>query len=447
MSASFSNGDRPYITVDIMGRDGQFHAVRGILDSITGDARLYWKEGDALKFGTMEDLFLAYNDTSNHSGFKILSVRRRPDVIIRKDRAVLCANNIEPYFQPIKAVIEHGIRPVWQVTLHNGKRVQITEDHSLLCSTGYSKGICTRKVHELTGVISIDNYGIDTASQHDKELLTLMGLWVADGSIARTWTRGKKHKNLSAVNISTGNNPKILQWLKDFSARYKRVYKWPSVMEEIQNGASDTQLLQEYNISKQQLASVKGEYKHGGLRKKETRVFRANPNGDIQLCSVELAKTIHAEFGDTDCYTKRVPNFLYTASNEEIAAFLRGYFSGDGSIHLCNQNPNSSNAVYGAYYAVDCSSVSRELLEDISVLLDRLGIKHNISTPSKGGGYKNTSLQYKLIIHQAPAVDKFVHNVGFIKEFMYKPRAVYRRDLMLRPVSLLYSPKCRIHRP
>ena len=32
-------------------------------DSVTGDCRLYWKVGDVLKFGTMEDLFLDHNDS------------------------------------------------------------------------------------------------------------------------------------------------------------------------------------------------------------------------------------------------------------------------------------------------------------------------------------------------------------------------------------------------
>lgn len=33
MSASFTNGNRPYITINIKGTDGQFHPIKGILDS------------------------------------------------------------------------------------------------------------------------------------------------------------------------------------------------------------------------------------------------------------------------------------------------------------------------------------------------------------------------------------------------------------------------------
>ena len=33
MSASFTNGSRPYINIDVMGTDNTFHSIKGILDS------------------------------------------------------------------------------------------------------------------------------------------------------------------------------------------------------------------------------------------------------------------------------------------------------------------------------------------------------------------------------------------------------------------------------
>src|SRR5690242_20983973 len=33
MSASFANGSRPYITINLQGTDGQFHPIKGILDT------------------------------------------------------------------------------------------------------------------------------------------------------------------------------------------------------------------------------------------------------------------------------------------------------------------------------------------------------------------------------------------------------------------------------
>ena len=59
--------------------------------------------------------------------------------------------------------------------------------------------------------------------------------------------------------------------------------------------------------------------------------------------------------------TKRVPQCIFNAPKPIIAAYLRGYFSGDGSADSRSLK-------------VDATTVSRELKEDLLALLSRLGI-------------------------------------------------------------------------
>ncbi|NKE34633.1 DNA polymerase II large subunit [Natronococcus sp. JC468] len=59
--------------------------------------------------------------------------------------------------------------------------------------------------------------------------------------------------------------------------------------------------------------------------------------------------------------TKRVPQPIFDASDDVVAAYLRGYFSGDGVV--------DANALL-----VSATTVSRELKEDLLALLNRLGI-------------------------------------------------------------------------
>ncbi|QCC58774.1 DNA polymerase II large subunit [Natrinema thermotolerans] len=59
--------------------------------------------------------------------------------------------------------------------------------------------------------------------------------------------------------------------------------------------------------------------------------------------------------------TKRVPQPIFDASDEIVAAYLRGYFSGDGGV--------DANALL-----VSATTVSTELKEDLLALLSRLGI-------------------------------------------------------------------------
>lgn len=375
-----------YITVNVLGGNGDYVPVTVIADSVTGDSRLYWMEDEELKFGTMEDLYCSYIANKNEKEFKVQSVR--------PTTKKLTANSAKPFFAKIKDVSYHGIKPVSKITLRNGKTVKVTKDH---CIFGDEKGSYQRELKaksfdELKTVLSVDNYNIETCKQIpiDNDTLIFMGLWIADGSYYRI-----NDNKLAGVRISTGNELNIVKWLEEFS-------------NTINNG-------------------------NGSCLK-----YSSSRLGDVSIFRKSFGEYIMSILGNVDSYTKRVPKEIFTATEEQITAFLKGYFSGDGSIHICNNNPSCESFKYGSYYCVDCCSVNRPLLEDISILLDRIGIKHNISSPQKPGklGFKNGQLQYKLIIHTAPAVKKFIEKIGLIKKFEYKEREEYSRDKMLRPVSL-----------
>ncbi len=62
--------------------------------------------------------------------------------------------------------------------------------------------------------------------------------------------------------------------------------------------------------------------------------------------------------------TKKIPNFMFNLSNEQIKHFLRGYFSADGTV---------------LKYEVSCTSQSYELLQDLQSLFLRLNIISRIN--------------------------------------------------------------------
>src|SRR5699024_1843123 len=64
-------------------------------------------------------------------------------------------------------------------------------------------------------------------------------------------------------------------------------------------------------------------------------------------------------------HTKRVPECMFDAPKEIIAAYLRGYFSGDGGVHA-------------GILLVEATTVSAKLKDDIVALLTRIGIKAQI---------------------------------------------------------------------
>ncbi|NOJ30487.1 MAG: hypothetical protein DA328_10010 [Nitrososphaeraceae archaeon] len=391
-SFAVPHGSRYKGPIQVANRNGEFVTIQALVDSVTGDSRLYWKIGDDLKFGTMEDLFSSYMSAINKDEYKILSVKRDGKLPYNNKTPILNCNNIKPCFIPIQDVVYHGIKPVYKITLRNGKTIKITKDHCLFHNEkgSYQTEIKSTTLDKLKSVVSVDNYLFEgNPIPYTDDILTFMGLWMADGSFSKNDTK------IRGVHISTGDNPKILEWLNKFTV--------------------------EHTVNSK-----------GGALKYITK-------GDVGIYNTQFGLQISELFGENaDSYTKRIPKELFIATKHQISCFLKGYFSGDGSIHIMNDNAKLTNYKYGSYYTIDCSSVNKELLEDVGLLLDRLGIKYNISEgylPSTSG-FKSKNLQYKLSIHAYPSTKKFIEQIGLIKEFTFKERDVYQRDKKQRPVSL-----------
>ena len=373
---------RPHIPIKVLGGDGQWHPnIIVLADSIAGESMLYWREHGKLRYGTMEELFLQYK-SHGHNEFEVLSAAP-------KKGNKLTRYNTKPIFAEIKNVVYHDFKPTWKITLHNGKTIETTKDHSLFCLDRKKRALESRKLEELPNVISVDDYEFDGIRHHyNLDTITFLGLWVADGNYTKT-----AGEYLTGVSISTGNEINIINWIKQFCLDR---FGYACAAKSVQT------------------------------------------SGDMRIHNRQLAIQVFNEFGQVYSETKRVPEFLFIASNEEIYAFLKGYFSGDGSIHnFTSFDPNNPSKQYGPYSVIDCSSINRQLLEDISVLLDRVGIKHNITTGNKKtGGFESKSILYKLLIHDRNSVNKFVEKIGFVKQFRYNKREMYAKGHIKNCISV-----------
>ncbi|MGC2573355.1 MAG: hypothetical protein WA364_17715 [Candidatus Nitrosopolaris sp.] len=134
-------------------------------DSVAGDStRLYWREGNNLKFGNMEDLFLDCNNSTDKNEFYVLSGYRRKDAEGNKPKNRFSIYTAEIGFSQIKNVMYHGIKPVWKVELRNGKSIEVTKDHSIFCARmGHVNYLVPMALDYLGNVVSVDNYPIISA--------------------------------------------------------------------------------------------------------------------------------------------------------------------------------------------------------------------------------------------------------------------------------------------
>jgi intein/homing endonuclease len=315
-------------------------------DSVCGDSRMFYLENGNLKFGTIEEVY-----KSSVSGNQISVPTLRRNGLVEKPKARYPTLGDACVDFTKASVVYHGVKPVWRVTLHNGKSIEITEDHSLFSAkkSGPTYAMFPSVLKDLKNIVTVEDYGFGGKELDiPDDYLTLLGLWMADGSYIRD---SACVGGIKGIAISTGNEKGILKFLEKFK-------------------------------------------------------FRPKSKGDYRKYSVELARFVYRLYGDVDCYSKRVPRILFTASKRQIGLFLKGYFSGDGSVHTHESD----------HVIVDCASVNRALLEDVQVLLNRLGIRSNIDT-----GYVPTRLskrrQYKLKIEGKINVERLLKYVGLLKEF------------------------------
>lgn len=151
------------------------------------------------------------------------------------------------------------------------------------------------------------------------------------------------------------------------------------------------------------------------LREKIRSIFglEASISGHvITMCSRFIYELFHyLEIGE-NAKNKRVPNFIYTLPKEKMSAFLRGYFSGDGSCSLQST------------LEVNVTSVNKWLIDSISMLLMFLGVKHSIYEESREiksdlilefYGKPKPIHAYKIRIYSDEA-RKFIEKIGFIGE-------------------------------
>lgn len=124
------------------------------------------------------------------------------------------------------------------------------------------------------------------------------------------------------------------------------------------------------------------EFRHAYLNNSVIKPFHPTKFSQKMLCCSRELVTVFEAIGVDPrwkCDTKRVPSKIWRCSYDVQAAFLRGYFDGDGS------------ATGGGACA---SSTSRELIADIHQLLLNLGIIPRIIEADIERGQKQIGIRY-----------------------------------------------------
>lgn len=241
-------------------------------------------------------------------------------------------------------VSENGVKAYRRIRLFSGRTLEVTPNHPLRTVHGWTNAEDLKIGDALMGARHLPE---STATDLTPDQAEVIGYWIGDGGL-------------------TGHS---VQFTCKDPLRVERV---TAVAERLG-----------WRLSKHHDTTI-NKYHYGFIRGEGNKVFADGP--------APFAR----QMGLLGCssYTKRVPREVFRSSNAAVAAFIGAYFACDG-----HANPIHCGCL-------DISSVSRDLMLDVQLLLLRFGIVSRIRTHNnhyKGQPYTS----YRLFITGREQIEAF----------------------------------------
>src|SRR6266436_2858145 len=305
--------------------------------------------------------------------------------------------------RPFTHVFRNGTKDLYEVTTSRGHRVRVTLDHKM----GFLRSgeIATIPLREL---------------EEGDEVLLLLGEWTKNEDTplvalsASVYNRSKMSTTLNEnVTLPTHLTPE-LAYLLGYSYGDGYVLLGKKVTWRDEKGLSLAVGNTQPDVQSRLISAIK-------------QLFSIEPvvsAGDGACTNVKFYSRLIVEWLQENKLLKqkaeavRVPEAIFRSPAAVVAAFISGYFDADGS-------DRSKKGGYGF------DSVSREMLEDIQLLLLANGIVSHITTQDRS---KNGWLPlHRLIVTGAQFKERFSKLISSSKD---KQRAGYRSHRSNYPMEV-----------
>lgn len=144
------------------------------------------------------------------------------------------------------------------------------------------------------------------------------------------------------------------------------------------------------------------------IDKHQTEVTVVFRNMNTRNGTTNKLRLFIREFGldGTKSGNKFVPATIFNLSLEKIAIFLQALFSGDGSIYLKKSREKEQ-------LIIEYDSISKKLIQDISLLLNRFGIQHTITFHKFR---ENKEYCWRINISNQEQIREYIMRIGFLGE-------------------------------
>jgi len=335
-------------------------------DSVSGKTEIWIKEKNKISKINIEDLFEKI-DKKNFG--KEYNFKKNIEILTLDKKG----NSV---FKPINYVMRHkSNKKMYRVHFTNNWSIDVTEDHSLIgyqsshfnqtneCKKNTLSRLIEMKPTEIkqkaNSIVSLKKipYGNISSMNYPKGIYEFLGFFIGDGSFCQNKIQKKQNKDYY-LSLSLG---------KDYEELINKLILPLKRNEWIRN------------------------YWHSKTRK-----------GDIKINGQKLIKIIK-EFCKSKNGKKKIPEFMSRENPENIASFLRGYFTADGTVMIRNNSP-----------IIKLTSVNKDFIDKTRDLLFLCGISNSVFKENNANKYKNyssgTSSKNILIKNK----DEFMKKVGFI---------------------------------
>ncbi len=272
--------------------------------------------------------------------------------------AELEIQGVDKHWQPaigrVTQWIDNGFKPVFELTLRSGAKIKTTGDHRLLTEDGW-RPLCDLKPGDYIAT-PFKLFGpVSSPQSIDRRRLRVLAYLIADGS------------------LTSGT-------LADFISK-------------------DAAMLQEYlrcleafdDVKPTFTQQIRGVTRIGAAKNQDAGLHYHAPNGLLAwLRELRLKDVPGSQPGGVSSHDKFIPDFVFQLGQEDILFFLASLWDGDGYMgrKLCHYK-----------------TVSRQLANDIQMLLLRVGISSVIHTAQYSKAAHKDSAPQKIPSFQVTVYD------------------------------------------
>ena len=392
------------------------HRIVTVEDSVVGDSNILYKKNGEVKYGEIGELIDSLVEKHDCEDDERDILKSNPENI-----QVLSMNNEgKVHWSNATLFMRHKVeKPIYEIETRTGRKIKVTEDHSLfgpgktsliseVKPTNLSPGDhivtprelkvpterkswdLTEKASDLQGYFTGD-MELDTQREELKELAKEFGY---SKHTVQYWIREEIIPSKIFDRINTDSNTGSLKY------KHKRQSsKLPATIE------LDEKFMEFLGLwmadgcydNRSVIITVSNE----DCREVVKTIFerlnlpvKRHSDEHSLLANSQPLKEIMEIFGFTgDAYSKRVPQWLFSADKNQRRAFLRGLYSGDG---------------YATENEAGIDLINDELIEDIQTLLLIDGIR---------GRARDSGKMRSMRISDLEGLKKFKEKIGYLQEY------------------------------